>query len=64
LEEDEDNCGLVVYSIESGLESGSVFSEDTTTVVYRAVDFSNNVASCSFKVIIEEAISVTVAPEN
>ena len=63
LEEGIDNCGPVFYMFPAGTESGSVFSEDTTTITYTIADQSDNSVTCTFRVIKEMELSVTVDPE-
>jgi len=48
------NGGLTV-SLTSGLASGSVFPEGTSTVTYEAEDASTNTATCSFTITVVDA---------
>lgn len=60
-----DNCPGVVVTFVSGMASGSLFAVGTTTVVYKATDASNNMATCSFTVTVldNENPSIT-CPSN
>jgi len=58
----EDNCGSFSSSLLEGLESGSVFTQGTTSVIYEVRDESNNVSTCAFQVIMEDGLSVVVNP--
>ena len=54
-----DNCGL--QSLTSNFNSGDVFPEGTTTVIYTAVDNCGNVSTASFDINIE-CLGCTVPP--
>ena len=64
-----DNCMGVgtTYSLSgatmgngTGDASGTTFSSGTTTVTYTAQDASGNVQSCSFEVIVQEAVIISL----
>lgn len=49
----QDNCGVAgAPAVISGPPSGSIFSEGTTVIVYRASDVSGNTATCSFSIVV------------
>jgi gliding motility-associated-like protein len=52
------DCDL--KSLESNYSSGSQFPAGTTTVTYTATDITNNVSTCSFKVIVNDRRAPTV----
>lgn len=48
-----DNCGQVSLPVlVSGLPSGGVFNDGTTTQIYRATDDNGNTSTCSFSVVV------------
>ncbi|MBL7805636.1 MAG: HYR domain-containing protein [Saprospiraceae bacterium] len=49
-----DACGAPSLALQSGLPSGSTFPVGVNTVVYRATDNSNNTATCSFTVTVND----------
>ncbi len=50
-----DDCIAPSITLLSGLASGSTFPVGITTIVYRAADASNNSATCSFTVTVNDA---------
>ncbi|MGB3085920.1 MAG: HYR domain-containing protein [Saprospiraceae bacterium] len=60
-----DNCAGVTTSQTSGLASGSVFPIGTTTNTFKVTDASNNTATCSFTITINDTqIPTIVCPAN
>lgn len=61
-----DNCTGAVTIRTAGPASGSVFAaETTTTITYQVTDGSNNQASCSFTVTVEDSQAPTITcPSN
>ena len=61
-----DNCaGVLVPQLTSGLASGSIFDEGTTTVVYTADDGNGNTTPCQFDVTVNDTEDpVVLCPAN
>ncbi len=60
-----DNCTGAGVSLQSGLSSGSAFPLGISTVVLRATDVSNNTATCSFTITVNDTQLPTVTcPAN
>jgi len=51
-----DNC--ILQTMNANYNSGDVFPEGTTVVVYTAVDFCGNVTQCSFNVTVSQTCNV------
>ncbi len=57
----QDNCGLSeLPTVVSGPPSGSVMDEGVTVIIYQASDASGNSATCSFSIVVYEAIQILV----
>ncbi|MBW6481458.1 MAG: gliding motility-associated C-terminal domain-containing protein [Vicingaceae bacterium] len=54
-----DNCGVLSITQIAGLPSGSTFPIGTTTNTFEVVDIHNNVAQCSFDVVIHPTPIIT-----
>ena len=55
-----DNCGVELLDVLQGLPSGSSFPEGTTLVEWQAADASDNTASCTFSVTIDNTLEASV----
>lgn len=54
-----DNCGSAILELVSGLESGVVFPVGTTAVTWSATDAFDNVASCTFQVVVNSNLTIS-----
>ena len=61
-----DNCNIDSFGLIAGLPSGSVFPVGTTSIMYLAIDDSDNSAACSFDIIVLPlpAVMVTINPTD
>ncbi|MFK7935044.1 MAG: choice-of-anchor V domain-containing protein [Saprospiraceae bacterium] len=55
-----DNCSIESIDLIDGLASGSIFPAGVTTITYRTYDSSDNVATCSFTITIDNDLVVNI----
>lgn len=59
-----DNCPTGPAVLTEGLASGSAFPAGLTLQVFRATDAAGNTGTCSFTVLVQQALSLTTDVEN
>lgn len=59
-----DNCEISTISFPAGMASGDTFPIGTTTVTIDAMDSSDNSATCSFDVVVENVLGIAATGTN